>query len=223
MPSPLITRLAERPLLCDGAMGTMLYARGVPLDACFDVLNLNEPKMVQSIHAEYIQAGSDLIETNTFGANRFKLAPHGLQGRVREINLRGVKLARDVRESMGRDVLVVGSIGPLGKYLAPLGSIEPDEARVVKAQADIRQLESALEMYKLDNFYYPSTQQGLEALVTKPSGDPPAKNWRDGYITRASDKADDLRKAARTGSPPSASSNSSAITANGGNHTAAER
>ena len=103
--------------------------RGVPLDACFDVLNLNEPKIVQSIHAEYIQAGSDLIETNTFGANRFKLAVHGLQGRVREINLRGAKLARDVRESMGRDVLVVGSIGPLGKYLAPLGSIEPEEAR----------------------------------------------------------------------------------------------
>src|SRR5712664_3026792 len=98
MPAPFIARLGERPLLCDGAMGTMLYARGVPLDACFDVLNLNEPKVVQSIHAEYIQAGADRIETNTFGANRFMLAAHGRQGRVRESNLHGAKLARDVRE-----------------------------------------------------------------------------------------------------------------------------
>jgi methionine synthase / methylenetetrahydrofolate reductase(NADPH) len=127
--APFTDRLAERPLLCDGAMGTMLYARGVPLDACFDVLCINQPHIVQAIHAEYIAAGSDCVETNTFGANRFKLGVHGLSGRVREINLRGAKLARDVRESMGRDVLVLGSVGPLGKYLAPLGSIEPDEAR----------------------------------------------------------------------------------------------
>ena len=76
MPAPFLERLSERPLLGDGAMGTMLYARGVPLDACFDVFNVNEPKIVQAIHAEYIQAGADWIETNTFGANRFKLAVH---------------------------------------------------------------------------------------------------------------------------------------------------
>jgi homocysteine S-methyltransferase len=127
--APFLARLAERPLLCDGAMGTVLYGRGVSLDACFDVLNVNEPKMVQGIHAEYIAAGADCIQTNTFGANRFKLGVHGMAASVREINLRGVKLARDVRESMGRDVFVLGSIGPLGKYLAPLGSIEPEEAR----------------------------------------------------------------------------------------------
>src|SRR5258705_6414024 len=152
MPSPLLSRLGERPLLCDGAMGTMLYARGVPLDACFDVLNLNEPKVVQSIHAEYIQAGSDLIETNTFGANRFKLAAHGLQGRVREINLRGAKLARDVRESMGRDVLVVGSIGPLGKYLAPLGSIEPQEARLAFHEQAEGLLEGGGDAFVIETF-----------------------------------------------------------------------
>ncbi len=129
MAAPFLARLRERPLLCDGAMGTVLYARGVSLDACFDVLNINEPKLLQSIHAEYISAGADCIETNTFGANRFKLDVHGLAASVREINLRGAKLARDVRESMGRDVFVLGSIGPLGKYLAPLGSIEPEEAR----------------------------------------------------------------------------------------------
>jgi homocysteine S-methyltransferase len=129
MAAPFLQRLSERPLLCDGAMGTALYSRGVSLDACFDVLNVNEPKLPQAIHAEYIAAGADCIQTNTFGANRFKLGVHGLAGSVREINLRGAKLARDVRETMGRDVLVLGSIGPLGKYLAPLGSIEPEEAR----------------------------------------------------------------------------------------------
>jgi homocysteine S-methyltransferase len=129
MAAPFVTRLGERPLLGDGAMGTILYARGVPLDACFDVLCVNEPQLIQAIHSEYVAAGSDCVETNTFGANRFKLGVHGLAGRVQEINRRGVKLARDVRETMGRDVFVLGSMGPLGKYLAPLGGIEPEEAR----------------------------------------------------------------------------------------------
>jgi methionine synthase / methylenetetrahydrofolate reductase (NADH) len=129
MPHPLNLRLEAGPLLSDGAMGTVLYARGVSLDACFDVLNVNNPRLVQAIHADYIAAGADLIETNTFGANRFKLAVHGLESQVREINRRGVRLARDVRESTGRDVLVLGSIGPLGRYLAPLGSVTAEEAR----------------------------------------------------------------------------------------------
>ncbi|HEU4440184.1 MAG TPA: bifunctional homocysteine S-methyltransferase/methylenetetrahydrofolate reductase [Methylomirabilota bacterium] len=152
MPSPLLTRLAERPLLCDGAMGTMLYARGVSLDACFDVLNLNDPKLVQSIHSEYIAAGADVIETNTFGANRFKLSVHGLQPRVREINLRGAKLARDVRESMGRDVLVLGSIGPLGKYLAPIGTIEPAEARDAFREQAEGLLEGGVDAFLIETF-----------------------------------------------------------------------
>jgi homocysteine S-methyltransferase len=125
---PLLDRLAEGPLLGDGAMGTMLYARGTPLDACFDVLNLHDPKTVQAIHAEYVAAGADCLETNTFGANRFKLGVHGLEARVREINRAGARLARDVRETMGRDVFVLGSIGPLGKYLAPLGTMTEEEA-----------------------------------------------------------------------------------------------
>src|SRR5439155_206518 len=105
MPSAFSQRLDAGPLLCDGAMGTMLYARGVSLDACFDVLNLNNPRLVQAIHAEYVAAGADLIETNTFGANRFKLAAHGLESQVREVNRRGVRLARDLRESTGRELL----------------------------------------------------------------------------------------------------------------------
>jgi len=152
MAAAFLERLHERPLLGDGAMGTMLYARGVPLDACFDVLNVNEPKIVQGIHAEYIQAGADWIETNTFGANRFKLAVHGLASRVREINLRGAKLARDVRETMGRDVFVVGSMGPLGKYLAPLGSITPDEARAAFLEQAEGLLEGGVDVFVVETF-----------------------------------------------------------------------
>ena len=152
MPAPFLERLSERPLLGDGAMGTMLYARGVPLDACFDVFNVNEPKIVQAIHAEYIQAGADWIETNTFGANRFKLAVHGLSARVREINLRGAKLARDVRETMGRDVFVLGSVGPLGKYLAPLGSIALEDARAAFLEQAEGLLEGGVDAFVVETF-----------------------------------------------------------------------
>jgi methionine synthase / methylenetetrahydrofolate reductase (NADH) len=150
MAAPFLERLGERPLLGDGAMGTMLYARGVPFDACFDVLNLNEPKIVQAIHAEYIQAGADWIETNTFGANRFKLGVHGLASRAQEINLRGVKLARDVRETMGRDVFVLGSEGRLGKCLAPLGSITAAEARAAFHEQAEGLLEGGLDAFVVE-------------------------------------------------------------------------
>src|SRR5437879_7080138 len=152
MPHAFDRRLADGPLLCDGAMGTLLYARGVSLDACFDVLNVNHPKVVQSVHAEYIAAGSDCIETNTFGANRFKLAVHGLADDVREINLRGVKLARDVRESMGRDVLVLGSIGPLGKYLAPLGTVTAEDARAAFREQAEALLEGGVDAFVVETF-----------------------------------------------------------------------
>jgi len=152
MPYELSRRLGAGPLLCDGAMGTLLYARGVSLDACFDVLNLNNPRVVQSIHADYIAAGADCIETNTFGANRFKLAVHGLEGRVREVNRRGVALARDVRESSGRDVFVLGSIGPLGKYLAPLGTVTPDEALAAFREQAEALLEGGLDGFIVETF-----------------------------------------------------------------------
>jgi methionine synthase / methylenetetrahydrofolate reductase(NADPH) len=152
MPSELSRRLDAQPLLCDGAMGTLLYARGVSLDACFDVLNLNSPRVVQSVHADYIAAGADCIETNTFGANRFKLAAHGLEGRVREINRRGVQLARDVRESSGRDVFVLGSMGPLGKYLAPLGTVSADDARAAFLEQAEALLEGGVDAFVVETF-----------------------------------------------------------------------
>src|SRR5213596_3419467 len=152
MPHAFSQRLAAGALLCDGAMGTMLYARGVSLDACFDVLNLNNPRLVQAIHADYVAAGADLIETNTFGANRFKLAVHGLEGQVREVNRRGVRLARDVLESTGRDVLILGSVGPLGKYLAPLGSITPEEARAAFREQAEGLLEGGVDAFVVETF-----------------------------------------------------------------------
>src|SRR5213594_594739 len=152
MPHAFDRRLADGPLLCDGAMGTMLYARGVSLDACFDVLNLNNPRLVQAIHAEYVAAGADLIETNTFGANRFKLAAHGLESQVREVNRRGVRLARDVRESTGRDVLILGSVGPLGKYLAPLGSVTAEDARAAFREQAEGLLEGGVDAFIVETF-----------------------------------------------------------------------
>src|SRR3989440_10239950 len=152
MPHAFSERLAEGALLCDGAMGTVLYARGVPLDACFDVLNLNNPRVVQGVHADYIAAGADAIETNTFGANRFKLAVHGVEAQVREINRRGARLARDVRESAGRDVWVLGSIGPLGKYLEPLGAVTADEAREAFREQAEALLEGGVDAFVVETF-----------------------------------------------------------------------
>src|SRR5580700_3703869 len=111
-------------VLCDGAMGTMLYARGVFINRCYDELNLSQPEMVREIHAEYLQAGAEVVETNTFGGNRFRLGQHGLQDQVRAINVAGVKLAREsvnqIRDKQACEAFVAGSMGPLGVRLEPL-------------------------------------------------------------------------------------------------------
>ncbi len=109
-------------------MGTMLYARGISFERCFDELNLSNPGLVQEIHRAYIRAGAEMIETNTFGANRFKLSNHGLQTKTREINRQGVKIAREAREITGELVFVLGSVGPLGQWLVPMGQVSEEEA-----------------------------------------------------------------------------------------------
>jgi len=128
-PESFQARLDRGPLLADGAMGTMLYARGVPFDRCFDALNVDRPDLVTAIHGEYIAAGAELIETNTFGANRFKLSLHGLEDRMRATNVAGAAAARAAREAFGRWVWIAGSIGPIGRPLAPLGTVKAGEAR----------------------------------------------------------------------------------------------
>ncbi len=117
-----------RPILMDGAMGTMLHANGIGFEACFDELNLTRPELVEGIHRAYLAAGSQIIETNTFGANRFKLAAHGLETRAGEINAGAVELARQAVRSSGSEALVAGSIGPLGVRLAPYGRVKAAQA-----------------------------------------------------------------------------------------------
>src|SRR4030095_14064405 len=115
--SSFLEALQQRVLLADGAMGTEIYARGIFINRCFDELNLANPKLVGQIHAEYLKAGADLIETNTFGANRFKLLPHGLEDRLQEINRSGVLLAK--KEARER-AFVAASVGPTGIAMEPL-------------------------------------------------------------------------------------------------------
>lgn len=141
MAHPFTTELQKRPLLFDGAMGTMLYEAGRSLDECLDALNLSHKDIVSGVYRQYINAGADVIEANTFGANRIRLEHHGLADKVRDINFRGVKLAREEREISGRSLFVAGSIGPTGRTLAPIGTLSADEAR----QAFQEQIEALLE------------------------------------------------------------------------------
>ncbi len=121
-------RLAAGPLLLDGAMGTLLHGRGIPIDDCFDALNISQPAIVAEVHRDYIAAGADVLETNSFGANRFRLAEHGLEEQVRAINSAAVEVARRVIAGSYRPVLLAGSVGPLGVRLAPLGRVSMAEA-----------------------------------------------------------------------------------------------
>ena len=139
-------------------MGTMLHARGVGFDKCFDELNLTNPSAVAEIHREYIEAGAQLIITNTFGANRFKLTKHGLQEDVREINSKGVELAKRVIAASFKEVLVAGDVGPLGVRIAPYGRVQPEEAReafaeqiqaLSEAGADLIVIETFSDLYEI--------------------------------------------------------------------------
>jgi len=121
----LLDLLSAGVVIGDGAMGTMLYQSGVFINKCFDQLNLSEPKLVKKVHDDYVQAGVDFIETNTFGANEFKLARYGLAEQVEDMNRAAVEIARD---SAGQSVLVAGAIGPLGVELT-------ERSRVTKQQA----------------------------------------------------------------------------------------
>ncbi len=149
----------------DGAFGTVLHGRGIPIDQSFDAVNLTNPALVAEIHRGYIDAGSDMIETNTFGANPYKLSEHGLQHQVAEINQAAVAIARRVIAGSFRDVLLAGSIGPLGVRLAPLGRVTAVEAEaafreqivalveappagvdliIIETMSDIKEIEAAV-------------------------------------------------------------------------------
>jgi len=139
----------DRILVVDGAMGTMLYAKGVYINRCYDELNLSNPDLVREIHTEYIRAGADIIETNTFGATAHKLQQYGLEANLHEINAIAAKVAR---EAAGNRAYVAGAIGPLGLRIEPYGPTSFDEARdLFKAQA-IALLEGGVDLFCLETF-----------------------------------------------------------------------
>ena len=152
MSSTLMARLAQGPLLADGAMGTRLYERGIPFDQCFDELNLSQPALVEGIHREYLAAGAELIETNTFGANALRLAPHGLEDRAALLARQGAKVARAAREVAGVNAFIAGSIGPLGKPLEPFGHVAVTDAESHFRAAAEGLLEGGCDCFILETF-----------------------------------------------------------------------
>ena len=146
--------LGTRPVLADGAMGTVLYARGVFINRCYDELNLSQPELIRGIHQDYLQAGAEVIETNTFGANAFRLARHGLSERVRDINLAGARLARQLltRKEASQRFFVAGSVGPLGVRIEPLGKTSLEEARAAFREQITALVEGGVDVIFLETF-----------------------------------------------------------------------
>ena len=158
---------SNRPVLADGAMGTVLYARGVFINRCYDELNVSDPNLILSIHEDYLQAGAEIIETNTFGANRFRLTRHGLASKVAEINAAGVRLARQavdhLKEKQAGTAFVAGSIGPLGIRLEPLGKTGLDEARAAFAEQIQALAEAGVDLLIIETM--PALNEAREALL----------------------------------------------------------
>jgi homocysteine S-methyltransferase len=148
--------------LFDGAMGTMLYIRGVFINRAFEELNLKRPGLVRDVHGEYLAAGADILETNTYAANRFKLSPRGLADRVVEINTRGVEIAREA--AAGR-AWVAASVGPLGVRIEPFGPIGRDEAREVFLEQVQALAEAHVDLFILETFtHLPELEEALRAV-----------------------------------------------------------
>ena len=152
MASDLLARIKQFPALCDGAMGTLLYANGVFINRCYDELNLSQPDLIRGIHHDYLQAGAEIVETNTFGANAFRLARHSIADKVRDINRAGARLAREAAKSF--DVWVAGSVGPLGTRIEPLGKTSFEEARQAFREQIAALAEGGVDLLMLETFGY---------------------------------------------------------------------
>jgi len=153
-------RLEAGTLLMDGAMGTVLHSRGIPIDDCFDAVNLSQPSLVAEVHRDYIEAGSDIIETNTFGANSYKLSKFGLERQVAAINSAAVEVARRVIDGSYKDILLAGSVGPLGVRLAPLGRVKRDQAQ----SAFREQVEALIKPHSTD-------ARGVDLIIVETHSD----------------------------------------------------
>src|SRR5580698_9214283 len=152
MAQNLVERLKRAPVLCDGAMGTLLYAKGIFINRCYDELNLSQPELIRAVHHDYLQAGAEIIETNTFGGNSFRLARHSMTDRVREINIAGAHVAREAAKSF--DVWVAGSMGPLGVRIEPLGKTSFEEARTAFRDQAAALIEGGVDLLMLETFGY---------------------------------------------------------------------
>jgi methionine synthase I (cobalamin-dependent)/5,10-methylenetetrahydrofolate reductase len=154
--SAFFDRLATgTSILFDGGMGSQLYAQGVPYERSFDELNLLQPDLVQAVHRAYIAAGAEVIETNTFAANRVRLAAYGLERRVRDINFRAVKIAREAREVSGEPVFLAGSVSSIGQPIAPVGVISSHAARAIFVEQIEALLEAGVDLLVLETFSSP--------------------------------------------------------------------
>jgi methionine synthase I (cobalamin-dependent)/5,10-methylenetetrahydrofolate reductase len=152
MAADLLARIKQSPALCDGAMGTLLYSKGVFINRCYDELNLSQPDLIRAAHHDYLQAGAEIIETNTFGANSFRLARYSLADKVGDINRAGVRVAREAAKSF--DVWVAGSVGPLGTRIEPLGKASFQEARDSFREQIAALVEGGVDLIILETFGY---------------------------------------------------------------------
>jgi methionine synthase I (cobalamin-dependent)/5,10-methylenetetrahydrofolate reductase len=152
MASDFLARIKQSPVLCDGAMGTLLYSKGIFINRSYDELNLSQPDLIRGIHHEYLQAGAEIIETNTFGGNSFRLGRHSLADKVCDINRAGARLAREAAKSF--DVWVAGSVGPLGTRIEPLGKTSFQEAREAFRQQIETLVEGGVDLLILETFGY---------------------------------------------------------------------
>src|SRR5438552_11718627 len=149
MLKPFLEALSERVLVCDGAMGTMLYAKGVFINKSFDALNVSQPDLVAEVHQEYVRAGADIVETNTFGANRIKLGSFGIADKLHAINEQGARIARHAADDRA---YVAGAIGPLGIRIEPWGKTGVEEAREYFREQAAALLEGGVDLFILETF-----------------------------------------------------------------------
>ena len=162
---PFLLALEKGALLCDGAMGTLLHERGVPLSACLEAVNLESPDLVAAIHREYIEAGAEIIETNTFGATGLRLNRYGLADRVKEINRRAVEIAREAAKEEGRSVFVAGAVGPIGVGIpsSEAADVSLKQARRIFREQVEALLEANVDLIILETF--PTLAEIREALA----------------------------------------------------------
>src|SRR5437867_7971212 len=149
MVQPLLDALDQRVLVCDGAMGTMLYAKGIFINKSFDELNLSNPDLVGQVHQEYVRAGADIIETNTFGANRIKLGSFGIADKLHAINEQGARIAR---RAAREQAYVAGSIGPLGIRIEPWGKTGVDEAQAFFREQAQALADGGVDLFIIETF-----------------------------------------------------------------------